>query len=123
MGLEWLVSSVPPQDYRVTFQLGFLFDWPSDACLASRCSRVSSAQTWSLEALLVIDIMVRSGIMLTVAQRDWREGWQITGKTFSQFASLPYRNGAEEPLDYGVRQFLSDFNDCIWSCRRVKLTK
>ncbi|KAI0529776.1 hypothetical protein GGR58DRAFT_509193 [Xylaria digitata] len=71
---------------------------------------VSSAD---LEALLVIGVMVGSSVMLAAAQHQWREGVEIAGRTFSQFTSLGYRNGAQEWLDYGVRQFLIDFDDCI----------
>ncbi|KAI0973695.1 ankyrin repeat protein [Xylaria arbuscula] len=76
---------------------------------------VSSAD---LEALLVIGVMVGSGVMLTAAEHRWREGVEISGKTFSQFASLAYQSGAKESLDYGVRQFLTDFDACIRSGRR-----
>ncbi|KAI0450324.1 ankyrin repeat protein [Xylaria acuta] len=78
---------------------------------------VSSAD---LEALLVIGVLVGSGVILTAAQHRWREGVEISAKTFSQFASLAYHSGAEESLDYGVRQFLIDFDACIRSGRRVE---
>ena len=73
---------------------------------------VSSAD---LEALLVIGVMVGSSVMLTAVQLRWREGAEISGTTFSEFASLAYQSGAEESLDYGVRQFLIDFDACIRS--------
>ncbi|KAI0799012.1 ankyrin repeat protein [Xylaria sp. FL0064] len=78
---------------------------------------VSSAD---LEALLVIGVMVGSGVMLTAAQHRWRDGVEISGRTFSQFASLAYRSGCEKSLDYGVRQFLNDFDTCIQEGRRAE---
>ncbi|KAI1276041.1 ankyrin repeat protein [Xylaria sp. FL0933] len=78
---------------------------------------VSSAD---LEALLVIGVMVGSGVMLTAAQHRWREGVEISGRTFSQFASLAYRSGCEKSLDYGVRRFLDDFDTCIQEGRRAE---
>lgn len=76
---------------------------------------VSSAD---LEALLVIGVLVGSGVMLLSAQAHWRDGVEIAGRTFSHFATLAYQRGAEESLDYGVRQFLIDFDECLRGGRK-----
>ncbi|KAH7304528.1 hypothetical protein B0I35DRAFT_454657 [Stachybotrys elegans] len=78
---------------------------------------VSSAD---LEALLVIGVLVGSGVMLLSAQSLWRDGVEISGRTFSQFASLAYQQGAEESLHYGVRQFLVDFDECLSGDRKAE---
>ncbi|ODH49779.1 hypothetical protein GX48_04157 [Paracoccidioides brasiliensis] len=74
--------------------------------------------TADLEALLVIGVLVGSSIMLTASKHRWREGVDISARTFAQFASLAYRRGAGESLDYGVREFLIDFDASIRSGRR-----
>ncbi|KAK4161311.1 ankyrin repeat protein [Cladorrhinum sp. PSN259] len=66
-----------------------------------------------LEALLVIGVMVGAGVMLDCAQAHWRDGVEISGQTYSRFASIAHRNDAEEFLDYGSRQFLTDFDACL----------
>ncbi|KAK4223218.1 hypothetical protein QBC38DRAFT_517311 [Podospora fimiseda] len=66
-----------------------------------------------LEALLVIGVMVGAGVMLNSAQAHWREGVEISAKTYSRFAFIARRNDAEEFLDYGSRQFLIDFDSCL----------
>ncbi|OAA55165.1 Ankyrin repeat-containing domain protein [Cordyceps fumosorosea ARSEF 2679] len=74
--------------------------------------------TEDLKALLVIGVLVGSAIILAAAQREWREGVDISARTFAQFASLAYHRDAGESLHYGVREFLVDFDRCIWSAKR-----
>ncbi|KAJ5692828.1 ankyrin repeat protein [Penicillium macrosclerotiorum] len=76
--------------------------------------------TADLEALLVIGVLVGSSVILAAAQHAWREGVDISARTFAQFASLAYHRDAEESLHYGVREFLIDFDACIWSGRRME---
>lgn len=73
-----------------------------------------------LEALLVIGVLVGSAVMQTAARCGWRKGVEISGRTFSRFASLAHQSGAEESLDYGVRQFLIDFDGCVRCGRRAE---
>ncbi|OAT14139.1 ankyrin repeat-containing protein, variant 2 [Blastomyces gilchristii SLH14081] len=75
--------------------------------------------TADLEALLVIGVLVGSSVMLASAKSRWREGVDISGRTFSQFASLAYHRGTEESLDYGVRQFLIDLDASIRAGNRA----
>ncbi|KAH8717928.1 Vegetative incompatibility protein HET-E-1 [Beauveria bassiana] len=74
--------------------------------------------TADLKALLVIGVLVGSAVILAAAQREWREGVDISARTFAQFASLAYHRDAGESLHYGVREFLVDFDRCIWSAKR-----
>ncbi|KAM3547510.1 hypothetical protein MY1884_009537 [Beauveria asiatica] len=74
--------------------------------------------TADLKALLVIGVLVGSAVILAAAQREWREGVDISARTFTQFASLDYHRDAGESLHYGVREFLVDFDRCIWSAKR-----
>ncbi|OBT76494.1 hypothetical protein VF21_03943 [Pseudogymnoascus sp. 05NY08] len=76
--------------------------------------------TADLEALLVIGVLVGSSVILAAAQHKWREGVDISARTFAQFASLAYHRDAGESLHYGVREFLIDFDSCIWSGRRAE---
>ncbi|KAI9926350.1 hypothetical protein MW887_004114 [Aspergillus wentii] len=76
--------------------------------------------TADLEALLVIGVLVGSSVILAAAQNEWREGVDISARTFAQFASLAYHRDAEESLHYGVREFLIDFDGCIRSGRRAE---
>ncbi|KLJ06560.1 hypothetical protein EMPG_10037 [Blastomyces silverae] len=75
--------------------------------------------TADLEALLVIGVLVGSSVMLASAKSRWREGVEISGRTFSQFASLAYHRGTGESLDYGVRQFLIDLDASIRTGNRA----
>ncbi|KAK2732324.1 hypothetical protein FQN55_004266 [Onygenales sp. PD_40] len=76
--------------------------------------------TADLEALLVIGVLVGSGVILAAAKHRWREGVHISARTFAQFASLAYRRGTGESLDYGVRQFLIDLDASIRSGRSAE---
>ena len=76
--------------------------------------------TADLEALLVIGVLVGSSVILAAALRGWREGVDISARTFAQFASLAYRRDAGESLHYGVREFLVDFDGCIQSDKRAE---
>lgn len=76
--------------------------------------------TADLEALLVIGVLVGSSVILAAAQREWREGVDISARTFAQFALLAYHRDAGESLHYGVREFLIDFDGCIRSGRRAE---
>ncbi|PGH35704.1 hypothetical protein GX50_01417 [[Emmonsia] crescens] len=76
--------------------------------------------TADLEALLVIGVLVGSAVMLAAAQNRWRDGVDISARTFAQFASLAYHRGTEESLDYGVRQFLIDLDGSIRNDRRAE---
>ncbi|KAL2816638.1 hypothetical protein BDW59DRAFT_136665 [Aspergillus cavernicola] len=76
--------------------------------------------TADLEALLVIGVMVGSGVILAAAKHRWREGVDISARTFAQFASLAYHRGTGESLDYGVRPFLIDLDASIRSGRRAE---
>ncbi|KAI1821707.1 ankyrin repeat protein [Xylaria intraflava] len=76
--------------------------------------------TADLEALLVIGVLVGSSVILAAAQHEWREGVDISARTFAQFASLAYHRDAGESLHYGVREFLIDFDGCIRSSRRAE---
>ncbi|KAI1199268.1 ankyrin repeat protein [Nemania serpens] len=73
-----------------------------------------------LEPLLVIGIMSGSNIMLSLVQQQWKEGVKIVCRTANQLFSLAHRSGTEESVDYGIRQFLIDCDDCIRSGRRVE---
>lgn len=76
--------------------------------------------TPDLEALLVIGVLVGSNVILTAAQHRWREGVNISAQTFAQFASLAYRTGTSDSLDYGVREFLIDCDASIRRGRRAE---
>ncbi|KAI1178591.1 ankyrin repeat protein [Nemania sp. FL0916] len=76
--------------------------------------------TADLEALLVIGVLVGSSVILAAALRKWREGVDISARTFAQFASTAYHREAGESLHYGVREFLIDFDGCIRSEKRAE---
>lgn len=76
--------------------------------------------TPDLEALLVIGVLVGSSVILAAAQQAWKEGVDISARTFAQFASLAYQRDAQESLHYGVREFLVDFDHSIWSGRNAE---
>jgi ankyrin repeat domain-containing protein 50 len=76
--------------------------------------------TADLEALLVIGVLVGSSVILAAAQHEWREGIDISARTFAQFASLAYHRDAGEYLHYGVREFLIDFDGCIRSGKKAE---
>ncbi|KAM5464207.1 hypothetical protein MauCBS54593_007026 [Microsporum audouinii] len=76
--------------------------------------------TPDLEALLVMGILVGSSVILRSAMNKWREGVDISARTFAQFCSLAYQRGIGEAVDYGVREFLVDIDSAIRRGRRAE---
>ncbi|KAK0507857.1 hypothetical protein JMJ35_009746 [Cladonia borealis] len=64
--------------------------------------------------------LVGTSIILATAQHKWREGVDISARGFAQFASIAYHRDVGESLHYGGREFLIDFDGCIWNGRRAE---
>jgi hypothetical protein len=62
--------------------------------------------------------LVGSSVILAAAIKGWEPGVDIAAKTFAQFAILAHNMDAAKFLNYGVREFLIEFDGCIRSGRR-----
>jgi nucleoside phosphorylase len=84
--------------------------------MANLPSRIfEEVSTADLNPLLVVSVMVGTDCKMTAIREGWREGDLIISQTFSRWASVACRRGAEESMHYGIREFLVDFDACIQS--------
>ncbi|WZH49579.1 ankyrin repeat protein [Fusarium acuminatum] len=66
-----------------------------------------------LQALLAITVFTGMQTKLAAIEHGWGEGDTVTAAAISDWASIACDRDALEFFHFGIREFLSDFDDCV----------